>query len=139
MIVVLDTNIVTSATYWRGKPAYCLEAWAMGKFDLAISHPLLTEYEEVISRLAVRYPTKQPTDWLSAIKQAGHLYLPAPLPASTTDPDDEMFIKCAVSARADYLVTGDKGHLLRLRQVGSTAIVAASEFLRFLGVPENPS
>ena len=139
MIVVLDTNIVASATYWRGKPAFCLEAWAMGKFDLAISHPLLTEYEEVISRLAIRYPTKQPTDWLSAIKQTGHLYLPAPLPASTTDPDDEMFVECAVTARADYLVTGDKGHLLRLRQVGITAIVAASEFLRLLGVPENPS
>jgi hypothetical protein len=29
MIVVLDTNIVASATYWRGKPAHCLEAWAL--------------------------------------------------------------------------------------------------------------
>jgi bifunctional DNA-binding transcriptional regulator/antitoxin component of YhaV-PrlF toxin-antitoxin module len=25
-LVVLDTNIVASATYWRGKPAHCLEA-----------------------------------------------------------------------------------------------------------------
>ena len=39
------------------------------------------------------YPAKQPTDWLSAIKQAGQLYFPAPLPASTTDPDDEMFVE----------------------------------------------
>ena len=106
MIVVLDTNILASATYWRGKPAHCLEAWVLGKYDLAISHPILTEYEEVIARLAARYPTKQPTPWLSAIKQAGHLYLPTPLPASTADPDDEMFIECAVAARADYLVTG---------------------------------
>ena len=44
MIVVLDTNIVASATYWRGKPAHCLEAWVLGKYDLAISHPILTEY-----------------------------------------------------------------------------------------------
>ncbi len=49
MIVVLDTNIVASATYWRGKPAHCLEAWVLGKYDLAISHPILTEYEEVIA------------------------------------------------------------------------------------------
>ena len=42
MIVVLDTNIVASATYWRGKPAHCLEAWVNGKFDLAISHPILS-------------------------------------------------------------------------------------------------
>lgn len=139
MIVVLDTNIVASATYWRGKPAHCLEAWTLGKFDLAISHPILTEYEEVIARLTARYPAKTPIDWLPAIRQAGHLFLPSPLPASTADPDDEMFIECAVAARADYLVTGDKGHLLKLHEAGGILIVAASDFLRALGMPENPT
>ncbi len=139
MIVILDTNIVVSATFWRGKPAHCLEAWALGKYDLAISHPILTEYEEIISRLALRYPAKQPTDWLSAIKQAGHLYLPTPLLASTADPDDEMFIDCAVAAKADWLVTGDKGHLLALEQAGGVPITSVSDFLLLLGVPENPT
>ena len=139
MIVVLDTNIVASATYWRGKPAHCLEAWVHGKYDLAISHPILTEYEEVVAHLAVRYPTKLPTDWLTGIRQAGHLYVPAPLAASTADPDDEMLIECAVAAHANYLVTGDKAHLLTLKQAGDVQIVAASDFLRLLGLPENPT
>ncbi len=139
MIVVLDTNVVASATYWRGKPAHCLEAWLQGKYDLAISHPILTEYEEVIARLATRYPARQATDWLNAIKQAGHLYLPAPRPAATADPDDEMFIECALEARADYVVTSDKGHLLSLKEVAGIPIVAASETLKLIGVPENPS
>jgi len=139
MTAVLDTNIVASATYWRGKPAHCLEAWLLGKYELAVSHPILTEYEEVIARLAARYPAKQPTDWLSAIKQAGHLYFPVPLSASVTDPDDQMFVECAVAARADFVVTGDKEHLLMLRQVGGIPIVAASDFLRHLGLPENPA
>ena len=94
MIAVLDTNIVASATYWRGKPAHCLEAWILGKYDIAISHPILTEYEDVIARLA---------------------------------------------AHADYLVTGDKAHLLTLKQAGGVPIIAASDFLSFLGVPENPA
>jgi putative PIN family toxin of toxin-antitoxin system len=139
MIVVLDTNIVASATYWRGKPAHCLEAWVLGKYDLAISHPILTEYEEVIARLAARYPTKRPTDWLTGIRQAGHLYLPAPRPTCTADPDDEMFIECAAQAQADYLVTGDKGHLLVLKEAAGIPIVAVSDFLRLIGVPENPA
>ena len=139
MIVVLDTNIVASATYWRGKPAHCLEAWVNGKYDLAISHPILSEYEEVVARLAIRYPAKPPTDWLSSIKQAGHLYLPAPFPTATADPDDEMFVECAVAARADYLVTGDKGHLLTLKTVAGIPVVAASDFLSRLGLPENPA
>lgn len=139
MIVVLDTNIIASATFWRGKPAHCLEAWSLGKFDLAISHPILSEYDEVIDRLTIRYPAKRRTDWLSAIKQAGHLFVPAPLPAISTDPDDEMLIECAVAAQADFLVTGDKGHLLVLKRAGGIPIVAASEFLRLMGVPENPT
>jgi uncharacterized protein len=139
MIVVLDTNIVASATFWRGKPAHCLEAWTLGKFDLAMSHPILTEYEEVIARLATRYPEKTLTDWLPAIRQACHFYAPAKLPSAVSDPDDEMFIECAAAARADYLVTGDKGHLLSLKQAAGVPIVAASDFLRFLGVPENPA
>jgi putative PIN family toxin of toxin-antitoxin system len=139
MIVVLDTNIVASATYWRGKPAHCLEAWVLGRFDLAVSHPILAEYEEVVGRLAARYPTKQPTEWLSAIKQAGRLYLPAALPATTGDPDDEMFVECAAAAEADFLVTGDKSHLLYLGDAYGMPIVSASEFLRLLGTPENPA
>jgi len=111
----------------------------LGKYELAVSHPILSEYEEVIARLASRYPGNRRTDWLSGIKQAGHLYLPAPLAASTADPDDEMFIECAVAARADHLVTGDKGHLLKLKQAGGVPIVRASDFLRLLGVPENPT
>ncbi len=139
MIVVLDTNIVASATFWRGKPAHCLEAWALGRYDPAISHPILSEYQEVIERLALRYPGKQPTDRLGAVKQAGHLYVPASLPATTADPDDEMFIECAVAADADWLVTGDKGHLLALKEAGGIPIIAVSDFLRNLGVPENPT
>jgi putative PIN family toxin of toxin-antitoxin system len=139
MIAVLDTNIVASATFWRGKPAHCLEAWALGRFEMAISHPILTEYEEVVARLTARYPTKPQTDWLVPIRQAGHLFLPATLPAATADPDDEMFIECAVAARADYLVTGDKGHLLVLQQAAGIPVISASDFLRILGVPENPA
>lgn len=139
MIVVLDTNIVASATFWRGKPAHCLEAWVLGKYDLAISHPVLSEYEDVISRLTVRYPTKQPTDWLNAIRQAGHLHFPTILAPSTPDPNDEMFIECAVAAQADYLISGDKGHLLALKHAGGIPIVSVSDFLRLLGLPENPA
>ena len=136
---MLDTNIIASATFWRGKPAHCLEAWTLGKFDLALSHPILTEYEEVIARLTARYPEKKPTDWLPAIRQSGHFYAPAKLPAVVTDPDDEMFIECAAGAQADYLVTGDKTHLLTLKQASGIPIVAASDFLRLLGVPANPA
>jgi len=139
MIIVLDTNNVASATYWRGKPAHCLEAWVLRKYELATSHPILTEYEEVVARLAARYPNKRPTDWLSAIKQAAQLYFPSTVAPSIADPDDEKFIECAVAASADYLVTGDKAHLLSVKEAAGVPIVSVADFLRLLGAPENPT
>jgi len=50
-----------------------------------------------------------------------------------------MSIECAVAVQADYLVTGDKGHLLTLKQTAGIPIVAASDFLRWLGMPGNPA
>jgi len=42
-------------------------------------------------------------------------------------------------AQADYLVTGDKAHLLALKQAAGIPIVAVSDFLRLIGVRENPT
>ena len=39
-----------------------------------------------------------------------------------------MFIECGVAARSDYLVTGDKSHLLKLKCAHGILIVAVSEF-----------
>lgn len=139
MIVVLDTNIVASATYWRGRPAHCLEAWLLGKYDLAISHPILTEYEEVITAPPPVTRQSSPRTGSAPYKQAGHLYLPLPRPPATADPDDEMLIECAAVARAHYLVTGDKAHLLALKAAAGIPIVAVSDFLRLIGAPDNPT
>jgi predicted nucleic acid-binding protein len=76
---------------------------------------------------------------LPAIKQAGHFHLPAEIQTDVSDPDDRMFVECAVAANADYLVTGDKSHLLPLKNVGNIRVIAVSDFLKVLGVPENPS
>jgi predicted nucleic acid-binding protein len=50
-----------------------------------------------------------------------------------------MFIECAAEAQAGYLVTGDKAHLLTLKEAAGIPIIAVSVFLRLLGVPENPT
>jgi len=44
------------------------------------------------------------------------------------DPADEKFIACAVSAGADFIVTGDKD-LIAVKRYRSVKIVSASDFL----------
>jgi predicted nucleic acid-binding protein len=45
------------------------------------------------------------------------------------DPDDLIFIACADSADAEYLISSDD-HLLRLKQYGKIKIVNPSGFVR---------
>lgn len=45
------------------------------------------------------------------------------------DPKDNMFLALALSAKADYLVTGDKQDLLSMNPYNGIAIVSAAAFL----------
>jgi predicted nucleic acid-binding protein len=51
---------------------------------------------------------------------------------ATRDPDDEMILECAQAAEASYIVSGDKKHLLSLRQFRGIPIVSPADFLRRL-------
>lgn len=46
------------------------------------------------------------------------------------DPDDNYLLAMAKAGAADFLVTGDARHLLELRKLGRTRILAPAEFLR---------
>jgi predicted nucleic acid-binding protein len=50
-----------------------------------------------------------------------------------THPEDDVILATAASARADYLVTGDR-QLQALGKFGSTRIVSPREFLDLLGI-----
>jgi predicted nucleic acid-binding protein len=48
------------------------------------------------------------------------------------DPKDDPIIATALVAKADYLVTGDRAHLLPIREYQSIRIVSPREFLKTL-------
>lgn len=48
---------------------------------------------------------------------------------STTDPDDNMILECAVVGSATHIVTGDKRHLLPLGSYQGISIISAADFL----------
>ena len=48
------------------------------------------------------------------------------------DPKDDAIVATAVKAKADYLVTGDRKHLLALETYESICIVTPRQFLELL-------
>lgn len=133
MKVVFDTNVVASATFWRGTPFDCLAAWAQGRCEAAVSPELLAEYHETIEELRSEYSRREPVEWVEALTESAELVFPTDrATGATLDPGDEMVLECALAAEADFIVSGDKKHLLPLREFQDIPIVSPAEFLRRL-------
>jgi uncharacterized protein len=131
--VVFDTNVVASASFWRGAPFDCLAAWAQGRCEAVVSPALLAEYHETVEELHLEYPERALVEWVNALTDSATLVFPTDRATrSTSDPDDEMILECALAAEADYIVSGDKRHLLPLHQFRGIPIVNPSDFLRRL-------
>jgi putative PIN family toxin of toxin-antitoxin system len=134
MRVIFDTNVVASASFWRGKPFDCLTAWAQGRCEAAVSPALLAEYHETMAELRLDYPERDPVDWATVLGESAELLFPTERArGATPDPADEMVLECAVAAEADCIVSGDKKHLLPLGQYREIQIVSPADFLRLLG------
>jgi putative PIN family toxin of toxin-antitoxin system len=131
--VVFDTNIVASASFWRGKPFDCLNAWADGKVEAVVSPQLLTEYFDTIAELEARYPTKLRVAWAESLTATAELAFPQDRAAGeVSDPDDELILECAWAGKADCIVSGDKEHLLPLGAWRGIKIISAAEMLNLL-------
>jgi putative PIN family toxin of toxin-antitoxin system len=129
--VVFDTNVVASASFWRGAPFECLAAWAQGRCVAVVSAALLAEYHETIDELRLDYPDRKCVAWAEVLTESAELVFPVERASgATADPDDEMILECALAAEADFIVSGDKKHLLALRQFQGIPIVSPAEFLR---------
>jgi len=131
MKVVFDTNIVASASFWRGKPYDCLSAWARGEISAYVSPQLLSEFFDTIEELVARYPDKRRVEWAEALTASADLVFPSDRArGETPDPFDEMVLECAIAADADCIVSGDKKHLLPLREFRGVKIITADAFLK---------
>ena len=135
--VVLDTNIIVSATILRrGHSAQVLDLWREEKIELAVSLPILEEMRKVLKRARIikqQSMAQQDVKALiegfreSGVLTSGRL----DLEVVREDPEDDKFIICAVEAGADYIVSGDT-HLLKLKEYQGIRIVPPREFLRLM-------
>lgn len=130
MKVVLDTNVVASACFWRGSPHTCLAEWAQSKFAAYVSPQLLAEYEETYENLRLKYSDRKSVNWVTVLAESAELVFPAErITGVSPDPFDDMVLECAVAANVDYLVSGDKKHLLQLGEFRGIPIINPADFL----------
>lgn len=131
--VVLDSNVLESAMRSRNGASFALlDAVGSGRFDIAISVPLVLEYEEVLLRQTGRRASDVSAviDYLCLVgKRQPIFFLWRPcLP----DADDDMLLELAVAANCEAIVTHNVRDFAPARQFG-IEVVTPSEFLNRIG------
>lgn len=126
--VVIDTNIFISS-FFGGVPRKIIDLWKKGKFTLCLSEPILAEYLKVIARFNLLEEEGQ--ELLSLFKTRRNIKDVSPtqkVRAIRDDPDDNKFLECALEAKADYIVSGNK-HLKKLGSYKGIRILSPIIFL----------
>lgn len=131
--VVLDTNTIISGIFWDGNEARVIEEAENKKVQLFISTKLLQELEGVLKRekFTRKLEGKESTVEQAVAKIALIAILIEPakkINIIKDDPDDNLVLECAVTARADLIISGDK-HLLKLQRYSGIDIMSARDFL----------
>lgn len=129
LVVVFDTNILFSAVGWQGKPYRCVELARTGDIVGVTCREILDELAEKLE-LKLNFPTEMVTDTIADFLTFLRLMtIPGELKFISADPDDDAILECSIVAEADYIVSGDRRHLLPIGSYEGVAIVTAADFL----------
>ena len=134
MRVVLDTNVLISATFWLGSSYKIVKKAENKEIELVLSLDILKEFSEVLNyeeiqkkiknkNLDMRYTIDKlvfiseiisPKEKIDIIKE---------------DPKYNIILECAYYGKVDYIVSRDK-HLLKLKEFRNIKIITPEEFLK---------
>jgi uncharacterized protein len=129
---VADTNIYVSAIVFGGSCETVLALARAGVVELFISPALLRELRGVLTHTFV-WPTVRTREALAAVARLATVVRPTVrLSGLVAAEADHRVLECAVAARAEILITGDKRHLLPLKTFRGTRIVSPRTFLEEL-------
>ena len=128
--VVLDTNIYVSAIVFGGKPREVFLEITRGKRALFVSKKILAELRGVL-RKKFKYTLLEIDRVEQIILEIAEIIEPRQtITIIPSQPMDNHILECAVETKADFVITGDKKHLLLLKKFKNIPIISADQFLK---------
>jgi len=135
MRLVLDTNVLVSALLGTGSlPAQLLALWPRGRYQLLTTDLQLEELRRVTRypQIRKRLRPAHAGELVNALYELAERVEPLPAVSASPDPADNVLLAITQAGDADYLVSGDKRHLLSLKRHGKTQIVTVRTMLEIL-------
>jgi putative PIN family toxin of toxin-antitoxin system len=127
--VVIDTNIFISAFGWGGNPLEIIELLEKEEIRNCTSEEIFNEFFSALSYPKLNFPMKLQTKILEFVLAYSDIYEIKEHLNITPDPKDNKFIECALSAKAKFIITGDKG-LLSIKQFKGIRIITPKDFFK---------
>lgn len=130
--VVIDTNVIVSGLTFQGKPREALDLVWRGDIEACISPFILGELEETLKE-DFHWTKDQIKHTIEKINKKIILVHPKNKVAVIKEKDnDNRILECAIEGKVQYLISGDKKHLLPLKEYPEIKILSPAEFLKFL-------
>jgi putative PIN family toxin of toxin-antitoxin system len=127
-IVVVDTNIFISATFWEGQPYAVVKKALNQEIVVFISQDIINEIKRVLVR-DFSLSTKEINKIIDSFILFTHLVKPKEkINVVIEDPSDNRIIECAITCNAKHIITQDK-HLLKLKEFKGIKIITPKDFL----------
>ena len=130
--VVIDTNVFVSGLTFKGKPREVLDLIWRGDIEACISSFIFKELEETLKK-DFSWDRDQIKHTIEKIKAKTILIQPKNKVAVIKENDDDnRILECTIEGKAQYLISGDRKHLLSLKEYQGTKILSPAEFLKLL-------
>jgi putative PIN family toxin of toxin-antitoxin system len=131
---VYDTNVIVSAILKdRSIPGSLVSLAMRGSVQLFLSPALLAEYTEVLKRPVFDFNPKTVSTFLSELENSAIMVYPAMRLTSALHEPDNRILECALEAKAQYVITGNKKHF-PFAEFKGAKILSPAEFAAFLVV-----
>ena len=119
---------------WDGTPARLIDAAQAGAIEIYTSRRLLAELNRILKRakfaLAIASSDVGIEGLVLGYAELALLVEPLPIPPTVlADPDDDHVLACALAAKAELVVSGDR-HLLGMGAFRDIEIVSATQSLQ---------
>jgi putative PIN family toxin of toxin-antitoxin system len=133
VLVVIDTNVLLVSISSRSKYHWLYQIILDKKIQIAITHEILTEYEEQLTKHWHPAIAANVIRSLTELSTALSTTVYYNLRLITADEDDNKFVDCAFAANADYIVTNDNHFgVLKTIDFPSIPILNIDEFRELL-------
>ncbi len=128
--VFLDTNIYISALLLPdSNPGKIIHLAINGHIEAVISQQMLSELKNTLKR-KFQYTENEAEEVIKELRYTATVINPVHSVSNICSKEsDHRVLECAMSSGVNFLVSGDKKHLLSLRKYKNAEILSPAEFL----------